>query len=164
MALPQPQQLFSHPRNAKILLAIFVCAIVVLQSCKHNKKVYKSDCNDGVSFKQVPFGQLMDSISQYDQQYVEVTGKYIEDKELSALFGDSLFVDHTNKNALWVNFSQDCPLYLSGTRQGLFEYNDGQFTQINNKSITIRGKIDLNNKGSHNRYKATIDRISLVKL
>jgi hypothetical protein len=164
MALLQPQQPFFHFSNAKILLAVSVCAIFALQSCKQHKKVYKSDCNDNISFKQVTFGQLMDSISQYDQQYVEVTGKYIEDKELSALFCDSLFVDHTNKNAFWVNFSQDCPLYLSGTRQGLFEYNDGQFTQINNKSITIRGKIDLNNKGSHNRYKATIDRVSLVKL
>ena len=102
----------------------------------------------------------MDSIQWYDQQYVEVTGKYREDKELSALFCDSL----PDNNALWVNFSQDCPLYLKGTHQGLFEYNDGQFTQINNRSITIRGRIDFHNKGSRNDYKATIDRISLVKL
>jgi len=144
------------------LAALILCAIIGQQSCKHSNKVYKSDCDDGISFRQVSLSRLMDSLSEYDQQYVEVTGKYVEDKELSALFCDSLFVDH--KNGLWVNFSQDCPLYLSGTHKGLFEYNDGQFTQINNQSITIRGKIDMNNKGSHNRYKATIDRISLVKL
>jgi len=162
MALPQPQQPFLYCLAGKLLPVLMLCAIVALQSCKHNKKVYKSECDDGISFKQVTFAQLMDSLANYDQQYVEITGKYVEDKELSALFCDSLFVGH--KNGLWVNFSQDCPLYLSGTHQGLFEYNDGQFTQINNKSITIHGKIDLNNKGSHNRYKATIDRVSLVKL
>ncbi|HZX59571.1 MAG TPA: hypothetical protein VFE54_12625 [Mucilaginibacter sp.] len=164
MALPQPKQSFPYCGIRTFLPAFILCAIISLQSCKHSKKVYKSDCDDGISFKQISFGKLMDSISEYDQQYVEVTGKYVEDKELSALFGDSLFVDQSKKNGLWVNFSQDCPLYLSGTHQGLFEYNDGQFTQINNKLITIRGKIDLNNKGSHNRYKATIDRVSLVKL
>ncbi len=164
MALPQPQQSFGRSIFTAISLIIVVCLIAGLQSCKHNKKIYKSDCDDGINFRQVSFRQLMDSISDYDQQYVEVTGKYVEDKELSALFGDSLFADKSGKYALWVNFSQDCPLYLSGTRQGLFEYNDGQFTMINNKSITIRGKISLNNKGAHNRCKATIDRISLVKL
>ncbi len=164
MALPQPQQFSSYCGNSTFWLTLTVCALIVLQSCHHDKKVYKSDCDDGISFRQVSFGQLMDSLSEYDQQYVEVTGKYVEDKELSALYCDSLLSDNSDKYALWVNFSQDCPLYLSGTHQGLFEYNDGQFTQINDKSITIRGKIHLNNKASHNRYKATIDRISLVKL
>jgi len=164
MALPQPQQPFFYCGSRMLLPALILCVIIGLQSCKHAEKIYKSDCDDGISFRQVGFGQLMDSLSEYDQQYVEVTGKYVEDKELSALFCDSLFVGQSKKNGLWVNFSQDCPLYLSGTRQGLFEYNDGQFTQINNKSITIRGKIYLNNKGSHNHYKATIDRVSLVKL
>lgn len=164
MALPQPQQLFLYGCNSKLLLVLIMCAIVALQSCKHNKKVYKSNCDDGISFKKISFRQLMDSISRYDQRYVEVSGKYEEDKGLSALFTDSVISARSYKNALWVNFSQDCPLYLSGTRQGLFEYNDGQFTQLNDKLITIRGKIDLRNKGSHNSYKATIDRISLVKL
>ncbi|MFI5160980.1 MAG: hypothetical protein ACHQHN_06860 [Sphingobacteriales bacterium] len=162
MALPQPQQSLRYCRKGMLLAALTLYALMALQSCKHTKKVYKSDCDIGVNFRQVSFAQLMDSLPDYDQQYVEVTGKYVEDKELSALFCDSLFINQ--KNGLWVNFSQDCPLYLSGTHQGLFEYNDGQFTMINNKSITIRGKINLNSKGSHNKCKATIDRVSLVKL
>ena len=117
-----------------------------------------------VNFTRVSFAQLIDSLAKYDQQYVEVTGKYEEDKELSALFSNDLYSDNTDANAICVNFSQECPLYLTGTHQGLFEYNDGQFTQINNKLITIRGKVDTRNRGSHGRYKATIDRISLVKL
>ena len=160
MALPQPQQAFRYC-FLFIITALLTC---VLQSCKHAKKVYKSDCDADVSFRRVSFHQLMDSIENYDQQYVEVSGKYEEDKELSALFSDSLFSDKSPHAGLWVNFTQDCPLYLSGTRQGLFEYNDGQFTQINNQSITIRGRIDLHNRGSHNKWKATIDRVSLVKL
>lgn len=160
MALPQPQQAL------RLYLLLFTAALFscALQSCKHAKKVYKSDCDDGISFKAVSFRHLMDSIEDYNQQYIEVSGKYEEDKELSALFNEDGLPDRSGRNGLWVNFSQDCPLYLSGTRQGLFEYNDGQFTQINNKSITIRGRIDLHNKGSHNKWKATIDRVSLVKL
>jgi hypothetical protein len=161
MALPQPQQ------SARYLIVPLTLALgfaMALQSCKHDKKIYKSDCDMDMGFKHVSFHQLVDSISNYDQQYIEVTGKYEEDKELSALFNDGLFADKSDKNAIWVNFSQDCPLYLSGTRQGLFEYNDGQFTMINNKLITIRGKVDLRNKGSHKKYKATIERVSLVKL
>jgi hypothetical protein len=160
MALPQPQQAF-HYCLLFTVTAFFLCA---LQSCKHVKKVYKSDCDVDISFKRVGFRQLMDSIKNYDQQYIEVSGKYEEDKGVSALFSDGAFSDGSDQKGLWVNFSQDCPLYLSGTRQGLFEYNDGQFTQINNKSVTIRGRIDLHNRGSHNKWKATIDRVSLVKL
>jgi len=156
MALPQPRQ--AHSRYTALVAAVLCCA---LSSCKHNSRIYKSNCDAGVSFKQVSFHQLMDSLANFDQQYVEVSGKYQEDKELSALFGDGTSAD---SDGLWVNFSQDCPLYLSGTHQGLFEYNDGQFTQLNNRSITIRGRIDLRNKGSHSKCKAAIDRVSLVKL
>ena len=162
MALPHQKQ---SPRySSKIPVLPVLLMLVLLQSCSHEKKIYKSNCNDDKSFTRITFKHLMDSLDDYDQQYVEVSGKYIEDKDLSALFNDSLFVDHSNKNALWVDFSQECPLYLSGTHIGLFEYNDGQFTQINNKSITIRGIIDLHNKGHLKKYKATIERVSWVKL
>jgi hypothetical protein len=113
MALPQPQQAYRFYRLL-FTAALFFC---VLQSCQHAKKVYKSDCDAGVSFKRVNFGQLMDSIQNYDQQYIEVSGKYEEDKDLSALYGDNVFPDKSTTNGLWVNFSQDCPLYLSGTHE-----------------------------------------------
>ena len=162
MALPHQKQFLPHFRK---LPALLILATVLLgQSCKHEKKVYQSDCNARQDFKRVSFKQLMDSLDTYDQQYIEVYGKYEEDKGVSALINDSLFVDHSNTNALWVDFSQECPLYLSGTHIGLFEYNDGQFTQINNKSITIRGVIDLHNKGHLKKYKASIERVSWVKL
>ena len=160
MALPQPQQAFRYC-FLFMITAVFACA---LQSCKHAKKVYKSDCDIDISFKQVGFRQLMDSIENYDQQFVEITGTYRESKEQSALYNDSLFVDHSNSHALWVNFSQDCPLYLSGTRTGLFEYADGGFTRIKDKEITIRGKIDVLHKGHLGSYRGSIDRVSFIKL
>ena len=162
MALPHQKQsllCLSKPLGLMALLAL-----VMLQSCKHEKKVYKSECDIDKDFKTISFKQLMDSLDDYDQEYIEVSGKYEEDKGVSALVCDSLFADASNGNALWVDFSQDCPLYLSGTHQGLFEYNDGKFTQINDKSVTIRGLIVLRNKGKKDRYKATIERVSLVKL
>lgn len=137
---------------------------VFLTSCTHPKKTYISDCGADIAFKHLSFTQLVDSMQKYDQQYVEVAGTYKEGKNQSALFNDSLFVNHSSKHAVWVNFSQDCPLYLSGTRIGLFEYNNGKFTQINNKKIIIRGKVDMKQKGYSGSYKGCIDRVSFVKL
>lgn len=162
MALPHQKQ--SLCRLNKSLGFIVLLALTALQSCTHEKKVYKSECDADKDFKIISFKQLMDSLNNYDQQYIETSGKYEEDKGVSALVCDSLFADASNSNALWVDFSQDCPLYLSGTHQGLFEYNDGNFTQINNKKVTIRGVIVLRNKGKQDHYKATIERVSLVKL
>ena len=152
------------PLFYKTVLFQLLISAIVLQSCKGDKKIYKSNCNDDLNFKHIGFTQLIDSIKNYDQQYIEVDGTYKEGSDLSALFNDSLFVDHSNDHALWINFSQDCPLYLVGTRIGLFEYNDGKFTQINNKKITIRGKIDVRHKGHLGSYKGSIDRVSYVKL
>jgi hypothetical protein len=162
MALPHQKQAPSYP--GKLLVLLLLLVIILFQSCSHEKKTYKSDCNIDKDFKRITFKQLMDSTANYDRQYVEVSGKYLEDKELSALFNDSLFVDHSDNNALWVDFSQECPLYLTGTHQGLFEYNDGSFTRLNNKAVTLRGLIDVHNKGHLKKYKATIERVSLVKL
>jgi len=148
----------------KALAFLFLLLALVSQSCKSDKKVYQSNCDDGIIFKRIGFTQLIDSINDYDQQYIEVDGTYQEGKEESALVNDSLFVDHSSEHALWVNFSQDCPLYLTGTHKGIFEYNDGKFTQLNNKNITIRGKIDVRHKGHLGSYKGTIDRVSFVKL
>jgi len=138
--------------------------LLIFQSCTTDKKIYTSNCNDDIAFKRVNLTQLADSIEKYDQQYVEVTGTYREAKEQSALFNDSLFVDHSNGRAIWINFSQDCPLYLKGTHTGLFEYNDGQFTQINNRRVTLRGRVDATDKGHLGSYRGSIDRVSFIKL
>src|SRR3569833_705283 len=143
MALPQPRQIFCFC----FVLIVAVMLGCTLSSCKHDHKVYKSGCDLGINFKQVSFHQLMDSIQNFDQQYIEVSGKYQEDKDLSALFNDSASCD---SNGLWVNFSQDCPLYLSGSHEGLFEYNDGQFTMLNIGSISVRGGIVLQIMGRLN--------------
>jgi len=148
--------------KAKTLSLLFFA--VVLQSCTSDKKIYKSDCDEDITYKHVGFTQLIDSIQKYDQQYVEVSGTYKEGKQQSALVNDSLFVNHSDSHAVWVNFSQDCPLYLSGTRIGLFEYNNGKFTQINNKKVTIRGKVDVKQKGRSKSYKGCIDRVSFVEM
>lgn len=150
--------------TAIICSAAALLLAVVIQSCKSEKKVYQSSCDVNITFKKVSFSKLIDSIDAYDQKYVEVDGTYQEGKEESALFNDSLFVDHSSSHALWINFSQDCPLYLSGTRTGLFESNDGSFTWISNKEVTIRGKIDVKHKGHLGSYRGSMDHVSLVKL
>lgn len=149
-----------------IKACIFLILVQVLSSCGNNIKEYKSECNDGHTFKRVSFTHLIDSLNFYDKQYVEVSGKYKQDKDESALFNDSLMVDKVGDNALWVDFSQECPLYLTGTRIGFFDYdhNNGQLTPANNMVIVIRGKINYRNKGHLKAYKGTIDKISYVKL
>lgn len=162
MQLPV-SELFARLPNRLSILILLVMAITA-QSCNNGKKVYKSNCDTGNNFKHIGFTQLMDSLSYYNGRYIEVTGKYEEGKEQSALFNDSLMMDHSVTNALWVDFSPDCPLYLAGTRTGLFEYSDGQFTVISGKTITIRGRLDTRSKGHLNQYKATIGRLSLIRL
>jgi len=149
----------------KMAMPLLCLAVAIfLSSCKHEKKVYQSDCNNDISYKHVSFRNLIDSIKNYDHQYIEVEGKYEEGDAESALVNDSTFVDHSSQHALWVNFSQDCPLYLSGTRKGLFEYNDGKFTVISNKTIIIRGTIDVRHKGHLGSYRGEIDRVSYIEL
>jgi hypothetical protein len=95
-----------------------------------------------------------------------VSGKYQQGKDESALFNDSLMVDKVGNKALWIDFSQECPLYLTGTHTGFFDYdhNNGQLTPANNATIIIRGEVNYRNKGHLNAYKGTIERISYVKL
>ncbi|MDB5010859.1 MAG: hypothetical protein JWQ06_1648 [Mucilaginibacter sp.] len=123
-----------------------------------------SDCDVEQKFKRVSYTNLVDSLAYYDQQYVEITGRYLEDKWKSALYNDGTYINSDNKKALWVNFSQDCPLYLTGTHTGFFEYNNGRFIQINNKRVRIRGKVDIHNQGHLKQYKGCIDRVSLIEL
>jgi len=139
--------------------------IMALLSCSNHSKEYKSSCNDGQAFKHVSFTHLLDSLNFYDKQYVEVSGRYQQSKDESALFNDSLLVDKVGKAALWVDFSPECPLYLTGTRTGFFDYdnNNGQLTPANNKTIIIRGEVDCHNKGHLKAYKGAITHISYVK-
>ena len=159
---------FSIPKciavSQRIAFLPMLSMLIVLQSCKHDKKIYTSECNNELAYKHVTFTQLIDSIQNYDHQFIEVQGTYKEGDAQSALVNDSLFTDHSNGHALWVNFSQDCPLYLKGTREGLFEYNDGKFTQISNKSVIIRGKIDMRHKGHLGSYRGEIDRVSYIEM
>ena len=153
-----------QPVCFRFTIPLILAAAFIIQSCKHEKKVYTSGCNSDLTFKRVSFTQLIDSIQNYDHQYIEVQGTYKEGDAESALVNDSLFTDHSNGHAIWVNFSQDCPLYLKGTRKGLFEYNDGKFTQISNKSVIIRGKIDMRHKGHLGSYRGEIDRVSYIQM
>ena len=140
--------------------------LVLIQSCTGKKIYYKSNCDDSHTFKRIGFSQLIDSLAYYDNQYVEVSGKYQQSKGQSALFNDSTFVDHSAAQALWVEFSPECPLYLTGTRIGFFDYdyNDGKLTPVNNKVIVIRGRINANFKGHLGAYKGSIEHISYIKI
>lgn len=149
--------------KAKISM-IFISVLATL-SCKSRIREYVSDCNDGREFKRVSFTHLVDSLSFYDKQYVEVLGRYQQSKDESGLFNDSLMVDKVGNKAIWVDFSQECPLYLTGTRTGFFDYdnNNGQLTPANNKTIIIRGEINYSNKGHLKAYKGAIVHVSYVK-
>jgi hypothetical protein len=146
------------------ILWVITAAILLCQSCAHNKRLYTSDCSNGISFKKVSYAALIDSIASYDRQYVEVFGRFAEGKNLSALVNDSLFAVNGNSGALWVNFSQDCPLYLKGTRQGFFASEDGSTANLNERMVTIRGRIDVKQKGNKKAYRATIDQVSYIEL
>ncbi|SCW61059.1 hypothetical protein [Mucilaginibacter sp. NFR10] len=138
--------------------------LVLLGACAKQKKVFQSDCNSSKDYKKISFTELASHIEKYDKQYVEVSGKYKEGNEQSALFNDSLFSSHALHNAIWVDFSQDCPLYLPGTHIGLFTYNDGQFIGMNKRKVTIRGVVDASDKGHLKQYRGTIDRVSFIEL
>lgn len=140
-----------------------VLLTVILVACTTHKKIYLSDCDVTITFKHISYTHLIDSLAYYDQKYIEVSGRYQDGKHQSALFNDSSYIARPNK-ALWVNFSTDCPLYLSGTRVGFFEYNNGGFTRINNKAVKLRGKLDLHNKGYLKQYQGCIDRVSFIEL
>jgi len=135
----------------------------LLHGCS-NRAIYKSSCDDNIPFKKVALNNLMDSLKHYNGQYVEVSGIYHSGKEESGLYDDKLINVPVKKKALWVNFSQDCPLYKLGTNKGFFEYTDGGFVQIKNKKVRMRGKIDAHNQGYKHRYGATLDHVSLIEL
>ncbi|MBD1367074.1 hypothetical protein IDJ77_24905 [Mucilaginibacter sp. ZT4R22] len=146
------------------MLWLLISAMWLYSGCAHNKKLYTSDCSAGIAFKKVSYTNLVDSIKYYDKQYVEVYGKYTEGKNLSALVNDSLFADHGNSRALWVNFTQDCPLYLKGTQQGFFASEDGSYAHMNNRMVTIRGQVDVLLKGHQKAYSGTINQVSYIEL
>jgi hypothetical protein len=146
---------------------IFVLMLSIgLPSCKHDKKLYKSDCDIEKKFKRITLVNLMDSLAYYDNQCVEVSGKYKQDKGLSALFNDGIYISRKKNKPLWVEFSPDCPLYLAGTRIGFFDYdyNGGKLTPANDQTIVIHGVINAHYKGDSGNFKGSIGRISYIQL
>jgi hypothetical protein len=132
----------------------------LLTACRHDKKIYISDCNDGREFKKITLANLADSLEFYNNKFVEITGEYRQDKAAS------LLINVRNKNAISVEFSNECPLYLTGTRIGFFDYdnNNGQLTPANNKTVVLRGEIIYHAKQKINAPKASIMHISYVQL
>jgi hypothetical protein len=149
--------------NTKFVFLITLLIPVILQSCTGHKKIYTSDCDDNIKFKVISYAHLMDSLKFYDKKYIEISGKYQQGKEQSALFNDSLYMPAPS-TALWINFSQDCPLYLSGTKIGFFQYSSDGYASINNKKIRIRGRLDLHNRGYLKQYQGCIDHVSFIEL
>ena len=146
-----------------ILFASYLLLAFSLPSCS-NRAIYKSSCDDNIPFKKVTFGHLVDSLDDYNGQYVELTGIYRSGKEESGLFDDKLIGVPGSRKALWVNFSQDCLLYKLGTKKGFFDVSDGGFVDMKNKKVRMRGKINIHNRGYKHQYIATLDHVSLVEL
>jgi hypothetical protein len=146
------------------IFPVLIMAILFCSGCVHKKKLYTSDCSGSTAFKQVAYKNLVDSIRFYDKQYVEVSGKYAEGKNISALVNDSLFTSRESGQGLWVNFTQDCPLYLKGTHRGIFASEDGSNSHLNGRMVTIRGQIDVKVKGHQKAYSATINNVSYIKI
>ena len=144
----------------RMKIFVFFMMATAISACTHDKKVYTSGCNDGRDFKRISLANLADSLSFYNDKFVEVTGLYRQDKVVSFLIGDK------NKNAILVEFSNECPLYLTGTRIGFFDYdnNNGQLTPANNKTVILRGEIIYHANQKLNTPKASISHISYVEL
>jgi len=143
-----------------VKISLFFLLTVTLASCTREKKIYISGCNDGHEFKRISIANLADSLSFYNNKYVEVSGKYQQDKALSILVGDNA------TSIVAVEFSNECPLYLTGTRTGFFDYdnNNGQLTPANNKIVILRGEVICHKTANVNSYKASISHISYVQL
>jgi hypothetical protein len=150
--------------HRKAYLYTVLLFLMLLVACNEKLKVYSSGCAADVKCKKVNFRNLIDSIKYYDNQYVEVSGKYIEGKNVSALVNDSTFSNHGNSRSLWVNFTQDCPLYLAGKHTGLFETEDGEYNELNNKTMTIRGRVSVQQKGHKGTYRAAINEVIYLEL
>lgn len=148
----------------KVCFLTLMMAMAICLGCAHSKRLYTSDCAEGIVFKKVSYAGLVDSIKYYNLQYVEVSGRYTEGKNLSALVNDSLYAVHGNSRALWVNFTQDCPLFLSGTQKGFFDAEDGSYTHMNNRMVTLRGRVDVKMKGHLKEYRGAIDQVSFIEL
>jgi hypothetical protein len=146
------------------LYLVFIVAFIMTACNAPKQKIYTSECAPGIHFKKVGFVNLIDSLKYYDKQYVEVSGRYVEGKNISALVNDSTFKDHDNHHSLWVNFTQDCPLYLTGKHTGLFEDEDGEYNKLNNRIMTIRGHLEVQKKGHKKAYSATINEVSYLEL
>jgi hypothetical protein len=157
------QRGFMTAKGLRYSVFLLLLVPAFLGACVNNKQTYTSDCDANIVFKKISYTHLLDSLNYYDKKYIEVEGKYVEGKEESALFNDSLFL-HKPSGGLWVNFSQDCPLYLAGTHTGFFEVDGGGYAHIKNQKIRIRGRIDLNNRGAFQLYKGCIDHVSFIEL
>jgi hypothetical protein len=157
---PVYSSFFYGPKRQLLIGLLFL----IIAGCDSGKKIYMSECDADQTFKHVTYAHLLDSLAWYDKKYIEITGTYEEGKGKSALYNDSTLINTDNTKAFWVNFIQDCPLFLKGTHTGLFDYNNGSFTQINNRKVRIRGKLDVHNHGHLKQYKGCIDRVSLIEL
>jgi hypothetical protein len=143
---------------------VFILALTLPACNTHKQKIYTSECAPQIKFKKIGFVNLIDSLKYYDNQYIEVSGRYVEGKNTSALVNDSTFKDHGNNHSFWVNFTQDCPLYLVGKHTGLFENEDGEYNKLNNRLMTIRGHLEVQKKGHKKAYSATINEVSYLAL
>ena len=145
-------------RAASRLLFLFLI-LPVLTACQHQNKIYTSDCNEGHPFMPLTLTRLADSAAFYNNKFVELSGKFRQEKTLTVLTGDK------KGETIMVEFSNECPLFLAGTRIGFFDYdnNNGQLTPANNKIVKLRGEVVLHVKKSPNQLKVSVAHISYVQ-
>ena len=72
----------------RMKIFVFFMMAAAISACTHDKKVYTSGCNDGREFRRITLANLTDSLSFYNNKFVEVTGLYRQDKVLSVLIGE----------------------------------------------------------------------------
>jgi hypothetical protein len=146
-------------RPAVHLIYVLVMLVLVLNACKQKEKIYSSDCNYGHSFTTVSLKTLADNGDFYDHKIVEVSGKFVQEKTMTVLTGDK------RGAIIMVEFSNSCPLFLTGTRIGFFDYdnNNGQLTPTNNKLVKVRGEVVLHNKPNLNQLRVALAHVSYVQ-
>ncbi len=140
----------------------YASILPMLISCTSNHQVYQSSCNAGQTFRKINLHQLITHLSQYNGLYVEVSGRYQSGRELAALADSSRLYSAGTTDMLWIEYSQECPLYEQQKHTGLFE-ETGLYARLNNKNIIIRGRINIRNHGYRKQYKAALEQVSLLQ-
>ncbi|RFZ81072.1 hypothetical protein DYU05_20140 [Mucilaginibacter terrenus] len=152
-----------YQRKNSSFISLLTALLLLCTSCSHTTKVYTSDCNEEAEFRKVKFADLLRNPIAYDGQYIQIFGRFIGDRHVSALQADNTD-SATEQQELWINFTPDCPLVQKGTHTGFFDNEEGHYASVNNHLMTIKCRVDAHKRGLHNGFAAILNDVSYLEL